>query len=54
MPFLGRIPFDKSAQRAINEGRSLADIDCPAREALYEVFIKAMRLLDLNINDKET
>lgn len=54
VPFLGRIPFDKSAQRAINEGRSLADIDCPACEALYEVFIKATRLLDLNINDKET
>lgn len=49
VPFLGRVPFDKSAQRAINEGRSLADIDCPAREALYAIFVRTMELLNLNI-----
>lgn len=54
VPFLGRVPFDRSAQRAINEGRSVADIDCPARAALYDVFIKAMKLLDIKMTDKET
>lgn len=48
LPFLGRIPFDKNAQRAINEGRSLADIDCPARTALYGIFVRTMELLNLN------
>lgn len=52
--FLGRVPFDRSAQRAINEGRSVADMDCPARAALYDVFIKAMELLDIKMTDKET
>lgn len=54
VPFLGRVPFDKSTQRAINEGRSVADMDCPARAALYDVFIKAMELLDIKMTDKET
>ena len=54
VPFLGRVPFDRSAQRAINEGRSVAELDCPARAALYEVFIKAMELLDIKTTDKET
>lgn len=54
VPFLGLVPFDRSAQRAINEGRSVADMDCPARAALYDVFIKAMELLDIKMTDKET
>ena len=54
VPFLGRVPFDRSAQRAINEGRSVADMDCPAHAALYDVFIKAMELLDIKMTDKET
>lgn len=49
LPFLGCIPFDKSAQAAVNEGRSLADTACPARDALYAVFVKTMELLNLNI-----
>ena len=34
--------------------RSVADMDCPARAALYDVFIKAMELLDIKMTDKET
>ena len=49
VPFLGRVPFDPAAQRAINSGRSLADTPCPAREALDGIFLGAMELLDLNI-----
>lgn len=40
IPFLGRIPYDKQASVAINEGHSLANVDCPARDALYQVYEK--------------
>lgn len=47
IPFLGRIPYDSSASRAINEGIPLPEIDCPARDALYSVYCQAMSLLDI-------
>ncbi len=45
IPFVGRIPYDKTASAAINSGCSIADFDCPARRALYEVYQKTMSLL---------
>ncbi len=47
VPFVGRIPYDQAASQAINDGRSLADVDCPARTALLEVYQKVMRLMEL-------
>ncbi len=47
LPFVGKIPYDKSASAAINEGKSLADTDCPARDALYEIFVKTSQLLGI-------
>ncbi len=47
IPFLGRIPYDRAASQAINQGHSLAAVDCPARDALYQVFQKTMHLLEL-------
>lgn len=47
IPYMGRIPYDKSASTAINEGHSLAESDCPAREALKLVYEKTIRLLGL-------
>ncbi len=47
IPFVGKIPYDKSASAAINEGKSLADIDCPAQHALYAIFEKTSELLGL-------
>ena len=38
--FAGKIPYDSHASEAINKGISLADIDCPARDALYEIYQK--------------
>lgn len=38
IPFTGKIPYDKTASAAVNAGRSIADIDCPARNALFEVY----------------
>lgn len=45
IPFVGRVPYDPQASAAINAGKSLADIDCPASRALGEVFTRTMNLL---------
>lgn len=46
IPFLGIIPYDRKASEAINTGRSLADIDCPAGKALREIYDKTVKLLN--------
>ena len=46
VPFVGRVPYDRQASAAINEGKSLADVDCPASYALREVFERTMKLLE--------
>lgn len=47
IPFVGKIPYDRHASSAINAGHSLAQTDCPARDALYEVYKNTMRLLEI-------
>ena len=47
IPFLGKIPYDPAACAAINEGRSIADVACPAREALYAIYVKTSELLGI-------
>lgn len=46
IPFVGKIPYDKSASRAINTGLSLADLDCPAGEALKDIYKNTIQLLN--------
>ena len=46
IPFVGKIPYDKSASKAINAGMSLADINCPARDALKDIFENTIQLLN--------
>ena len=43
--FTGFIPYDKVASKAINEGKSVADIDCPMRDALRKVYENTMELM---------
>ncbi len=43
--FVGCIPYDKSASKAINEGKSLAFVDCPASAAIKAVLQNTMELL---------
>lgn len=43
--FMGKIPFDNSAMEAINAGKTVADIDCPARYAIEEVYAKTFKML---------
>jgi MinD superfamily P-loop ATPase len=46
IPFVGHIPYDRQAAAAINAGKSLADIDCPAGRALKSVFDRTMDILE--------
>lgn len=45
IPFVGKIPYDPQASAAINAGKSLADVPCPARDALYRVYQATMSIL---------
>lgn len=44
IPFLGRIPFDRKAVKAVNEGKTVTDIDCPSGRAVRKVYERAMNL----------
>lgn len=45
IPFTGKIPYDPAASAAINAGISLADVDCPARDALRRVYDNTIQYL---------
>ena len=47
IPFLGKVPYDKTASAAINQGKSIAEVDCPASRALREIYQKTSELLGL-------
>lgn len=43
--FAGRIPFDRDALKAVNNGQTIVDIDCASGRALRQVFDKIMTFL---------
>ncbi|HRY12840.1 MAG TPA: ATP-binding protein [Syntrophomonadaceae bacterium] len=45
LPLLGFIPYDPEAVKAVNEARSIVDVDCPSGRAVREVFGQTMTLL---------
>jgi MinD superfamily P-loop ATPase containing an inserted ferredoxin domain len=45
LPFVGRIPFDPEAVKAINAGQSIVDRDCTSGRAVKEVYGKTIKLL---------
>ena len=45
LPFVGKIPFDPKVVEAVNQGRSIVDIDCSAGSAAKEVYAKTYRML---------
>ncbi len=47
IPFVGRIPFDLEAVKAINNGETIVERDCVARTAVREIFEKTMALMDV-------
>jgi MinD superfamily P-loop ATPase len=46
IPFVGKIPFDSNAVKAINNEKSIIDIDCDAGNATKDVFNKIMKILN--------
>ncbi len=46
IPFTGCIPYDPAASAAINQGKSLAETDCPAGRALRVVYDNTIKLLE--------
>lgn len=54
LPFTGRIPFDPEAVKAINNGQTIVDVDCPSGSAVKEVFNSTMKLLFKESDGVET
>lgn len=45
VPFVGKIPFDAKVVEAVNQGKSIVDVDCSAGSAVKEVYARTLRLL---------
>lgn len=46
IPFVGKIPFDSNAVKAINNGQSIVDIDCVAGDAAIKVYNETIKILN--------
>ncbi|XCH79145.1 MAG: ATP-binding protein [Candidatus Dehalobacter alkaniphilus] len=46
LPFLGKIPFDTAAIKAVNKGQSIIDVDCPSGRAATKVFYKTLLIMN--------
>lgn len=47
LPYMGRIPFDSDAVKAINNGQTIVDIDCISGIAVKAIYKKTMEQLQL-------
>lgn len=47
IPFVGRIPFDYEAVKAINSGKTIVEHDCEAGKAVREIYKKTMDLFQV-------
>ena len=45
LPFMGEVPFDSEAVKAVNKGLTVVDSDCRAGTAVRQVFAQVMNLL---------
>lgn len=46
IPFVGKVPFDTEAVKAINKGISVVETDCQASKAIKEVFTNTFNILN--------
>ena len=44
LPFVGSIPFDSDAVKAINNGQTIVDIDCASGTAVRKIYHETMNL----------
>ncbi len=52
LPFVGKIPYDQDAVKAINRGQSIVDIECVSGYATKNIFEKTINLI-FNKGDKQ-
>ena len=45
IPYLGRVPYDSAIPKAINAGKSIAEVDCPASDALKRIYRRVVELI---------
>ncbi len=45
LPFVGRIPFDPDAVKAVNNGLSIVEMDCSSGRAAKEVYDRSIKIL---------
>ena len=45
LPYIGKIPFDLGAVKAVNNGQTIVDIDCASGTTVKEVYDRTMNLL---------
>ncbi len=46
LPFVGKIPYDKEAVKAINSGKSIVQVPCRAGEAVRDIYEKTLKILN--------
>lgn len=45
LSFVGKIPYDANAVKAINEGKSIVEVDCPSGKAVKTVYNEVVKIL---------
>ena len=46
IPFMGRIPYDSEAVKAVNRAQTIVDIECKSGTAVRSIFAKTMQYLE--------
>lgn len=49
LPFAGKIPYDKQAVTAVNDGVSIVDVDCSCGRAVKNVFAEVMKIMAVSL-----
>lgn len=48
LPFVGKIPYDINAQKAINQGKTIAEVDCPSADAVKKIYERILKVIFQN------
>lgn len=46
LPFVGKIPYDKEAIKAVNQGKSIVQVPCEAGEAVKDIYKETLKILN--------
>ncbi len=53
IPFVGTIPYDPLAVTAINNGKTIVEVDCPSGKAVRQIYTETLRLLQTQAGGME-